>query len=412
MKSYATKSPCRKAALAKAGRWHSMKRSVFGACVLAALCALNLAGPPLASAGYVTACNTYDWNHWNNAYPWGNSHNGSAYMYSSQVNMQGGWMQLHAQRGGAPSGFNFSSGTIYCKTQIVVDDQHLNWTIQGSFQADPESGSWPAMWLCYAYGWPPESDIMEFKGDANCWQNTFQTSGQCTSHVSGVNDPYGSWHTYKIWMNRVDSTYVTIDYYIDGNWKARDTADFTGKPMNLIIDLQTEGSSGTAYFNDSYLTGGSIEIGYTAPDSSGPGNGTYKLIARNSGKAMDVWYAATANGSTIAQCSYNGGANQKWVVTDTGNGNYKIIGVQSGKALDIYNGNTGDGTTVELWDYNGNSNQTFKFAATDSGNYRITPNNATGSCLDVYYASTSDGADVKLCKWNGGANQQWSFQAP
>jgi hypothetical protein len=213
-------------------------------------------------------------------------------------------------------------------------------------------------------------------------------------------------------MNRVDSTYVTIDYYIDGNWKARDTADFTGKPMNLIIDLQTEGSSGTAYFNDSYLTGGSIEIGYTAPDSSGPGNGTYKLIARNSGKAMDVWYAATANGSTIAQCSYNGGANQKWVVTDTGNGNYKIIGVQSGKALDIYNGNTGDGTTVELWDYNGNSNQTFKFAATDSGNYRITPNNATGSCLDVYYASTSDGADVKLCKWNGGANQQWSFRAP
>ena len=98
MKSNPTNSPCRKAALAKANRWYAMKRSVFGAGVLAALCALNLASPPVASAGYVTACNSYDWNHWNNAYPWGSSHNGSAYMYSSQVNMQGSWMQLHAQR--------------------------------------------------------------------------------------------------------------------------------------------------------------------------------------------------------------------------------------------------------------------------------------------------------------------------
>src|ERR1035437_10641823 len=101
MKSYPTNSPCRKAALEKAGRWHSMKRSVFGAGVLAALWVLNLARPPAALAGYVTACNTYDWNHWNNAYPWGNSHNGSAYMNSSQVNLHGGWMQLHAHRSGA-----------------------------------------------------------------------------------------------------------------------------------------------------------------------------------------------------------------------------------------------------------------------------------------------------------------------
>ena len=147
-------------------------------------------------------------------------------------------------------------------------------------------------------------------------------------------------------------------------------------------------------------------------DGSVVSGSTYKIIARNSGKAMDVWYAATANGSKIAQCSYNGGGNQKWVVTDTGGGNYKIMGVQSGKALDIYNANTGDGTKVELWDSWGGSPQQFKFTATSSGNYRITPNCATGSCLDVYYASTSDGADVKLCQWNGGANQQWSFQAP
>ncbi len=389
-------------------------RSRFAASVSVCLGVLviNLGTPTETQAGYVTACNSYDWNHWNNAYPWGNAHNGSAYMSSSQVNLQGGWMQMHAQKSGAPSGYNFLSGTIYCKTQVVVDDQHLNWTIDGAFNADPQSGSWPALWLCYAYGWPPECDIMEFKGNANCWQNTFQTSGQTTSHVNWVNDPYGTSHRYKIWMNRVDSTWVTIDYYIDGNWKARDSADFTSKPMWLIIDLQTEGSSGTASFNDTYLTGGSIEIGYTAPDSSGPGNGTYKLIARHSGKAMDAAGFGTSNGTQIQQWTYGSGNNQKWTVTGLGSGNYKIIGVQSGKSLDIYNGQTGNGTKLELWDYWGGAMQTFKFAATDSGNYRIAPNCATGSCLDVDGVSTSNGAKVQLWQWLGGNNQQWSLQTP
>ena len=40
-------------------------------------------------------------------------------------------------------------------------------------------------------------------------------------------------------------------------------------------------------------------------------------------------------GSADHQWTYDGGANQKWTVTNTGSGYYKIIGVQSGKSLDI-----------------------------------------------------------------------------
>jgi hypothetical protein len=384
-----------------------MKRSIFGAGVLAALCVLNLASPPAALAGYVTACNTYDWNHWNNAYPWGNSHNGSAYMNSSQVNLQGGWMQLHAQRWGAPSGYNFSSGTIYCKTQIVVDDQHLNWTIQGTFNADPQSGSWPAMWLCYAYGWPPESDIMEFKGNANCWQNTFQTSGQTTSHVNWVNDPLNTSHTYKIWINRVDSTYVTIDYYIDGNWKARDTADFTGKPMNLIIDLQTEGSSGTAYFNDSYLTGGSIEIGYTAPDSSGPSTGTYYYMQnRTSGLVIDSRGSTTA-GSQVAQWSKVSSSNLKWQLVASDSGYYYIQNQTTGLYLDG-GGSTANGSAVKEWNYVSSPNLQWQLVASDSGYYYV-KNRATGLYLDGGGA-TASGAALKQWSYVSSYNLQWSFQ--
>jgi hypothetical protein len=174
---------------------------------------------------------------------------------------------------------------------------------------------------------------------------------------------------------------------------------------NMYLDVVECGfevveGNGSCYFN------GWIDA------NTGVNNGTYKIISRNSGKALEAPNQWTANGQQIDQYSYYGGASQQWQVSNTGSGNYKIIGVQSGRSLDIYRGNSSNGTKVELWDYNGGSNQQYKFAATDSGYYRITPNCATGSCLDVNGASTANSAPVILWQPNGGANQQWSFQAP
>jgi hypothetical protein len=141
-------------------------------------------------------------------------------------------------------------------------------------------------------------------------------------------------------------------------------------------------------------------------------NGTYKFIARHSGKALDASGNGTTNGTQIIQWTYGGGANQKWTLTSLSGSTYKIIGVQSGRSLDIAANGTANGTKVELWDYTGGNNQQFAFSATDSGYYRITPQNATGSCLDVTGNSTADGATVVLWTWNSGANQQWALQAP
>jgi hypothetical protein len=147
-------------------------------------------------------------------------------------------------------------------------------------------------------------------------------------------------------------------------------------------------------------------------NSSGPANGTYKLIARHSGKAMDAYGWGTGNGTQIAQWSYGGGNNQRWTRTDRGSGQYSIVGVHSGKGLDINGWSSANGAKVQLWDYYGNANQKFTFTATDSGYYRITPTHATGSCLDVSGISTADGANIHLWQWGGGNNQQWAAQAP
>jgi hypothetical protein len=386
-----------------------MKRSIFGAGVLAALCALNLASPFGAQAGYVKVCNSYDWDHWNNAYPWGNTHNGSAYMNSSQVSLNGSSMALHATRSSANSGYSYLSGTIYGKTQIVVDSQHVNWTVTGTFEADPESGSWPAMWLCYAYGWPPESDIMEFKGSDYVWQNTFLCNQQCTSHETYVSNPYSSWHTYKIWMNYVDSTNVTIDYYVDGTWEARDTADFTGKAMNLIIDLQTDGSSGTAYFNDTYLNSSAIEVGYSTPANNSISSGyTYKLKNANSGKVLGISGASTSDGADAVQWDDNGTSDHNWVITQQSDGNYKLQNVNSGKVLGVSGMSTIDGADAVQWDDNGTMDHEWAIYQMSDGNYKLINANS-GKVLGINGSSTSDGADAVQWDDNGTSDHEWTL---
>jgi endoglucanase len=141
-------------------------------------------------------------------------------------------------------------------------------------------------------------------------------------------------------------------------------------------------------------------------------NGTYRIIARHSGKAMDASNNGTANGTQIIQWGYGGGNNQRWTVTNRGNNQYSIVGVQSGRAIEVGGAATANGSKVQLWDYLGTAHQKFTFTATSSGYYRVTPTHATGSCLDVSGVSTADGALVHLWTYGGGNNQQWSLQAP
>ncbi|HEY8995750.1 MAG TPA: cellulase family glycosylhydrolase [Lacunisphaera sp.] len=158
------------------------------------------------------------------------------------------------------------------------------------------------------------------------------------------------------------------------------------------------------------LTGGAA-----LPPPGGGGtiaNGTYKIIARHSGKALDVANAATADGSNVHQWTYFGGNNQRWTVTNVGNNQYSIIGVQSGKALDVNGGGTANGTNVLIWSYGGAANQKWTFTATSGGYYRVTPTHATNMALDVNGASAADGANVQIWTYGGGNNQQWAFQAP
>ena len=195
---------------------------------------------------------------WNYLYPWGSDHNGSARMYGSptdhnHVIVGDNQLTLKATRidwdeGKSTSKPNlpirYHSGAVHAKEKITISDQFPDYEIKGEFQAPTAKGTWPAFWLTAVNGWPPESDILEFKGDSTNWFNTFRTASDVSTTKAGVGSA-GSWHEYRAWITKVSSTDVDIHYYIDGTWKGQHRANFVGKPMWLIINLQMEGSSGS-----------------------------------------------------------------------------------------------------------------------------------------------------------------------
>jgi hypothetical protein len=267
----------------------------------------------------------------------------------------------------------------------------------------------------------PQVEVMVWAG-----HNSFPI-GNCTGYnVLNINNI--SW---DIWEGYNSSAgYYVYTFVPDGSvvWPVNSlpTSGSLNVDLKPFYQWLNDNRSGSGYFNNNmYLD--VVECGFEVVEgngwcyfngwidantgSSGPSTGTYKIISRNSGKAMEAPNQWTGNGQQINQWSYYGGASQQWTVSSLGNNLYKIIGVQSGKSVDISGWGTGNGTKVQLWDYVGGTNQKFYFNSA-SGSYEISPSHATGSCLDVDGVSTANGANVQLWQWNGGANQQWSLQAP
>jgi hypothetical protein len=178
---------------------------------------------------------------------------------------------------------------------------------------------------------------------------------------------------------------------------------------NFVKDANPLVANGKVYVG-SY--GGAVSVyGLLGSGGGTIASGTYKIINRNSGLALDANLAGTTNGTLIDQYTYQAHGNQQWVVTSLGGGQYSIAGVQSGKVLDVTGGSDANGAQVELYTNHSGSNQKWVITAS-SGGYYIVQNVDSGKLLDVVGASTKNSALVDQWTNNGGNNQQWSFQAP
>ena len=147
------------------------------------------------------------------------------------------------------------------------------------------------------------------------------------------------------------------------------------------------------------------------PTSGSIATGVYRIINRNSGKALDASGAGTSDNTSIIQYTYSGASNQRWRITNLGNNRYNIINENANKAVDVTGASRTPGTACILYGYNGGSNQQFTLASPSPGYYTLFFLHDY-QVLDVNASSTANNATVLQWGYNGGNNQQWQIAAP
>lgn len=252
------------------------------------------------------------------------------------------------------------------------------------------------------------------------WVNATGGAGPIGGTIATVNIGGATWDLHRgnigweVWSfvrtSNSGSGTINLKNFTD---YLRNTWGLSSSKYLTSVQFGSEIFHGTGNVN---VTNYTCTVGAASGGGNGVvANGTYRVLARHSAKALDVNGHGTADGSNVLQWTYGGGNNQRWTLTHLGNNVYQIMGVESGKALEVASTSTANGTNVDIRTYTGANNQRWTITATSSGYFRLSPVSSGNSCLDVNGNSTADGANVQqwTCSGTTGSNnQQWIFQAP
>ncbi len=85
------------------------------------------------------------------------------------------------------------------------------------------------------------------------------------------------------------------------------------------------------------------------------------VVARHSGKVLDVSAASSGNGAKIIQWDWTGSDHQRFALEPLGDGYHRIRAKHSGKVLDVSGASTANGAAVIQWDWTGSRHQRFRF---------------------------------------------------
>ncbi|MEG4631744.1 RICIN domain-containing protein [Microcoleus sp. AR_TQ3_B6] len=133
-----------------------------------------------------------------------------------------------------------------------------------------------------------------------------------------------------------------------------------------------------------------------------------EIVAKHSGKALDVDNASSARGANVQQWERNYSQAQQWRLQDAGDGYFYIIN-KTGKALEVEGGSTENSANVRQWDLNNTNAQKWKFEDAGEG-YTYIVNKNSEKVLDVRESGTGNGVNVLQYQRTGNDNQKWRVQ--
>lgn len=149
---------------------------------------------------------------------------------------------------------------------------------------------------------------------------------------------------------------------------------------------------------------GAIALVHADPQAQSAG--TYEMVARHSGKCLDIIYASHDDEAAAIQWTCHGGDNQRWRLEPTGDGYFYVVAVHSGKALGVSDGSLDNGAAVTQATRQGGLAQQWRLLPAGSEAYTLVARHS-GKALDVSYASGDNGMTVIQWSPHGGDNQQW-----
>jgi PA14 domain/Ricin-type beta-trefoil lectin domain-like/PKD domain/Secretion system C-terminal sorting domain/Bacterial Ig-like domain (group 2) len=133
----------------------------------------------------------------------------------------------------------------------------------------------------------------------------------------------------------------------------------------------------------------------------------YTVMARHSGKVMEIAEHSTANGANIQQGAWGYSRRQVWRFKSL-SGAYILTNGYSGKAVTVKGSSPDDGANIEQSQNTYANNQIWYLAKNAEGYYTLR-NGFSGKMVDVSGASTANGANILQWAANGQNNQQWKI---
>lgn len=329
----------------------------------------------------------------------------------------------------------------------LVERSGLSWT--------PDFGSWPVARGPFGNGGQPWKTTTDWSGDflhgtLRIEAENFDTGGQGVAYNDGSGNSGGQYRAgesvditgcgdtgggYKVgWTSSGEWLEFTIwvaepGYYDIGLRSATPNNGCTARVLcndeDVTGDLALTNTGGYENWSTASrqvflefgrqkmrveIVGGGFDINWIelSPSATGPiASGTYKLVNRNSGLAMEYDTAA----SNVIQNAYTGAPVQLWNLTHLGAGQYRVSSVHNN---DKWNTGGGPGEKIGLvWWWGADANwQRFVVRPSGDGFYRIAA--ATlGLEFEPQSAAVTGGRAVVatgIAGYNGSAAQQWAIQ--
>ena len=142
---------------------------------------------------------------------------------------------------------------------------------------------------------------------------------------------------------------------------------------------------------------------------------TYRIQNVNSGLYLQVAGAAAKNSANVQQWGSDGtSVHDIWKLCSAGEGYYYLVsavGDGGTYVLDVAGKKTANGTNLDIYTYNGGDNQKFLLTKNADGSYQIRTRISDGnSVVEVENASKASGANVQQWESNGASSQNWILE--